>query len=204
MKTIRTAAFFGCACGQPGDPNYDASKNTAKAVAKLGLRVINGGGPGVMHAATEGAKEAGGKTTVVYYAPDKATQFEGKSTINLADTSYEEANFILRIKRLMELADVYIIFNGGTGTISEFGMAWGLARLYFGHHKPFILYGDFWHEIIAAFQKNMKVREESMKVFTIVNSPEQAVAAIEKYDAILSGHRHDHTKCKGEECFLLL
>ena len=36
-----------------------------------------------------------------------------------------------------------MVFNGGTGTISEFGMAWGLARLYFGNHKPMVLFGRF-------------------------------------------------------------
>jgi hypothetical protein len=29
------------------------------------------------------------------------------------------------------------------GTIIEFGTAWVLAKLYYGHHKPFILFGEF-------------------------------------------------------------
>jgi hypothetical protein len=60
-------------------------------------------------------------------------------------------------------------------------MAWGLARLYFGHHKPLILYGDFWQEIIDAFKKNMLLRPEELKVFKIVNSPKQVLEAIEQF-----------------------
>ena len=56
---------------------------------------------------------------------------EGKSEVatNFADKSYEEANYIMRTKKLLELADTYIIFNDGTGTVSEFAIAWRLARL---------------------------------------------------------------------------
>jgi len=52
-------------------------------------------------------------------------------------------NYVERTLKLLELGEIYVIFNGGTGTISEFGMAWGLARLYFGNHKPMVLFGQF-------------------------------------------------------------
>mgnify|MGYP001225568310 CR=1 FL=1 len=72
-------------------------------------------------------------------------------------------------------------FNGGTGTISEFGMAWGLARLYFGNHKPMGLFGRFWEEIIEAFKKNMLLRPEEMRVYEIVETPEGAAEAIKRF-----------------------
>jgi len=61
--------------------------------------------------------------------------------------------------------------NGGTGTVSEFGMTWGLARLHFGQHEDLILYGSWWHEIMEAFAKNMHIREEALKVYHIVDTP---------------------------------
>ena len=76
-----------------------------------------------MLAATKGAKEANGQTTVVYYRPELAMDFEGASTVNLAQESFEKENYIERTRKLLELGDAYIIFRGGTGTISEFGMA---------------------------------------------------------------------------------
>jgi len=84
----------------------------------------------------------------------------------------------------LELGQAFVIFNGGTGTISEFGMAWGLARLHFGHHKPLILYGNFWQEIIFAFTKGMYIRPEERQVFQIVNDPLQVIDVIKKFENI--------------------
>ena len=62
-------------------------------------------------------------------------------------------------------------------------MAWGLARIHFGHHRPLILFGDFWHEIIEALGKNMKLRPEELKVYHIVTTPEEAVIKVKSLEA---------------------
>lgn len=203
-QSIQSISFFGCACGQPGDAQYDGALAVAKLVAASGRRVVNGGGPGVMLAATQGANAGGGKTTVVYYRPELATMFKGEVAANYADETFEESNYVMRTKKLLELGNAYIIFNGGTGTISEFAMAWGLARLYFGHHRPLILYGEFWQEVTDAFKKNMLVRPEEYEVFTIARTPDEAMAAIEKYEAILKVNHHNHTACVNSECYFLM
>lgn len=203
-KIINSVTFFGCKCGQAGDPNFDSARAVAREVALSGRRVVNGGGPGVMLAATLGAREGHGKTTVVYYRPELATQFEGRLAANYAEEHYEEANYILRTKRLLELGDMYIVFNGGTGTISEFAMAWGIARLYFGHNKPLLLYGEFWHAIMAGFKKHMKVRSEDYEVFNIVTTPKEVLEWLDRYEKVLQKNRHEHIDCNGVECHLLL
>ena len=103
-------------------------------------------------------------------------------------------NYLERTLKLLELGHIYVIFNGGTGTISEFGMAWGLARLYFGHHKPLVLYGDFWQEIIFAFTKGMYIRAEERNVFKIVNKPQDALDAILEFEKKLTSANHEHEK----------
>ncbi len=201
---IKSVTFFGCSCGNPGDKNFEEAKLVASTLASTKRTIVNGGGPGVMLAATLGAREVGGKTEVVYYRPELATNFKGEIAANYADKSYEEANYILRTKKLLELGDAYIVFNGGSGTISEFAMAWGVARLYIDHHKPLILYGDFWHHLMEDFAKHMMIRPEEKNVYTIVNTPEAVVDAIEKYEDILSKAYHSQEKCKGPECRLFL
>ncbi|MEI6533525.1 MAG: LOG family protein [Candidatus Roizmanbacteria bacterium] len=190
MNNIKNVTFFGCASVSAGGPTYDSAKEVAKLVAQSGRTVVNGGGPGVMLAATLGAKEAGGKTIAVYYTPSSATHFEGKTGLNYADETYEEANYVVRTKKLLELGDLYIVFNGGTGTISELGMAWGVARLYHGHHKPLILFGDFWHNIMDTFKNYMMVRPEEYEVFTIISDPKEVVPLIEKYDNLINTNGH--------------
>lgn len=201
---IKTVTFFGCACGEPGEKNFEDAKSAAFTVAKSGRTVVNGGGPGTMLAATLGAKEANGKTIAVYYRPELASNFKGEVAAHFADTSFEESNYILRTKKLLELGDVYIVFNGGTGTISEFAMAWGVARLYIDHHKPLLLYGDFWGHLMKDFKEHMLIRPEEERVYTIVNSPTEVIAALEKYENILKVNSHLHKPCKGPECSLLL
>jgi uncharacterized protein (TIGR00730 family) len=204
VNAIKTVTFFGSAVSKSEDENFKNAKAVAYSVAKSGRTVINGGGPGVMLAATLGAREAGGKTAVFYYRPELATNFTGEVALNLADKTYEESNYILRTKKLIELGDAFIVFNGGTGTISEFSMAWGVARLYIDHHKPLLLYGNFWHHIMADFKRLMMIRPDEEKVYTIVTTPDQVIAALEKYENILIKNPHYHKLCRGPECSLLL
>ncbi len=144
--------------------------------------VLNGGGPGIMKASTLGAKEGGGKAIGVSFYPAGATHFEGRDPSNPIDEEIKCANYVERTLKLIDLGDVYVIFSGGTGTISEFGMVWGIARIYFGQHKPFILYGSFWHEIIEAIGKNMLLRPEALRVYKIVTKPQEVLEAIRDFD----------------------
>lgn len=186
FQRIKAVSFLGFADALPGDELYESTKETARVLAEHGIININGGGPGVMRAASEGAHEGGGKAYVATFYPKHMENFEGKDPLNLADKEIIMNNYLDRTLKLLELGNAYMIFNGGTGTISEFGMAWGLARLYYGHHKPLILYGDFWHAIIEAFAGGMKIRQEELRVYRIVNTPERALEALWHYELELS------------------
>ncbi len=205
MRIINAVTFFGSSTVSDQSSEFQAAKQIAAIVAKSDRKVVNGGGSGIMLAATLGAQGAGGQTSVVYYEPELATTFEGKEIHNFADTQYKEANYVNRTQKLLELGDLYIIFNGGSGTISEFGMAWGLARLYFGHHKPLILFGEFWENIMDAFKKNMMIRKEEFEVFKIISSPQEVIPTIEAFEKIITHNRHNHPEDpNNKESFLLL
>jgi uncharacterized protein (TIGR00725 family) len=201
---LKTVSFFGSSTDKPGSMNYQAAHEVAKAVSNSGRIIINGGGPGVMLAATLGAKEVNGKVVVVYYKPELATTFEGRTIINYSDKHYAESNYVMRTKKLLELGDAYIVFNGGTGTLSEFAMAWGVARLYFGHNKPLILYGKFWKDVMRTLRKNMEIRPREKLVYKIINTPNGVVRALDNYEKIIKKNLHRHKKCTGPECNLFL
>jgi len=185
MKKIKQISYFGFADAAPNDPLYKEAYKCSKYLSEKGLVAINGGGPGVMRAVSEGAKAAGGKVVGVTFYPEDITNYEGKDPENPMDEEVETKNYLERTMKLLELGDAYVIFRGGTGTISEFGMAWGLARLYFGHHKPLILYGEFWNEIIKDFKKNMRIRPEDLKVYKIVKTPSEAYQAIKAFEDVV-------------------
>lgn len=179
---LKAVTFLGSARVLPSDRVYQAAFETAKLLAQNGYEIIDGGGPGVMKAATQGGKLGGAKVTGVTFYPTDMELFEARDITNKIDVEIKQENYLQRTLKLLETGQVFLIFKGGTGTVSEFGMAWGLAKLYFGHHKPLILYGDFWYEIIEAFAKNMMIREEELKVYTIVNNPDAVLAAIHRIE----------------------
>lgn len=185
-KLIKTVSCLGFADASPDDPLFKESYEVAYALAKAGYVVANGGGPGVMRATTEGAKAAGGKTIGVTFYPKDVANFEGRDKNNQFDEEIKGESYLERTLKLLEVGQAYVIFKGGTGTISEFGMAWGLARLYFGHHKPLILYGKFWENIMAVFLANMRMRPEEFQVYRVATTPEEVVKSLEMFEYMLS------------------
>ncbi len=193
---ISKVAILGYTDAQADSVDYLDAFETAKVVAKAGYTIVNGGGPGVMRAATEGAHAGGGKAIgITFYpsGPDHPAFFEGRDPNNHFDQEVKTETYVERTLKIMDVADVYVIFNGGTGTISEFGMAWGLARLHFGHHKPLILFGAFWHDVIEALGKNMHLRPEELKVYHIVTTPEEVLI---KLKALGASSAHDYLRTR--------
>ncbi|MDP2734895.1 MAG: LOG family protein [bacterium] len=183
MANFKNITIFGFADSHEDRPEWKDAFETSRLLAEHGYTIVNGGGPGVMKASTLGAKEANGKVIGVSFYPKDAPYFEGRDKSNPIDQEIKTANYLERTLRLLDMGDAYVLFKGGTGTISEFGMVWGTARLYYGKHKPFILYGSFWHEIMEAIAKSMYIRGEELKVYRIVDTPGEVLEELIKLDA---------------------
>lgn len=202
LRIINNVTFFGDSAIPEGDKEYNDAFETAKLLAKNGYTIINGGGPGIMKAATSGAESVSGNTKAIYWEPKLASHFEGKNISNQTDNSEAYSNYMMRTLGLIENGDIFVVFKGGTGTISEFGMVWCIAKLYYGCHKPVILFGEFWDEIIEYIQKNMYIDEVEMAVLHKANSPEEVQMLIEKFQIELS---HCLTKPQnGDESSLII
>ncbi len=191
-STIQYVAIFGYADASENSELFQSVRQVSRKLAEAGYIVVDGGGPGVMRAATIGAKEGGGEVIGVTLYEEDIPEFEGRDPKNLFDQEIKTKSYIERTLALMRTGQVYIVFNGGSGTISEFGMAWGLAKLHFGHHKPLILYGKFWENIIKAFRENMLLRPKELEVYKIVDSPEEVLEAIKKFEEELGRGEHEH------------
>jgi len=172
MKKEKRITFFGSSEIKPEEKDYKNAYQSARLLAKEGFVIVNGAGPGIMKASSEGAKSVGGKTIGVAFDPKGMTKFEGRDQTNPVDEEIIAPSYWERTLKLWQLGDVYVFFNGGTGTISEFGMAWGLARLFFSQHKSLILFGNWWYDITESFGRNMRLRPEELQVYRIVNTPD--------------------------------
>ena len=181
--TIKRAAFLGGADFQPGDDTYQAAFDTAKLLAENGIAILNGGGPGVMRAATEGAHAGGGRAIgVTYYPKYEHSKFEGRDPDNHFDEEITTVHYFERTQTLLQSSDVHVVFRGGTGTISEFGMSWALSRIHEGHSIPLLLFGEFWQEITSCLREHMYMREDEFHIYYVVTSPQEVLEIVQKLE----------------------
>lgn len=198
-KNITHISIFGFADAKPDSQLYQEAYQVAFILAKAGYVVVDGGGPGVMEAASKGAKAGGGRVIGITFYPKDATNFEGRDFNNPIDTEIQTKNYVERTVSLLKEGQVYIVFNGASGTLSEFAMAWGTARIYLGHHKPLILYGKFWKRIIQALKENLMIRPGEDRVFKIASTPEEVLKDIAQFEKEIESGKHKHLKASKEE-----
>lgn len=183
---IKYVAIFGSADVDEKHPLYQEAFSAARYLAYNDKVVINGGGPGVMNAATQGAESAGGETVAVTFYPKDMPEFEGRFGENMVDKEIKTANYVERMFGLMDRADVFICFQGGTGTLSEWSTAWLLAHLYYGKHKPLILYGEFWKKFMAVVNENFFIGKKEESVYKIVKDEKELIQALDEFEKELS------------------
>jgi uncharacterized protein (TIGR00725 family) len=180
---IQKASFLGGADFQPGDQTFEDALETARLLAQSGMTILNGGGPGVMRAATEGAHASGGHVVgVTYYPRYEHANYEGRDPLNLFDEEVVTADYFQRTQKLLQMGDVHIVFRGGTGTISEFGMSWALSRIHEGRSIPLLLFGAFWEEITKCLKQYMYMREDEFRIYCVVTSPQEVLDTIRKLE----------------------
>lgn len=180
--SIQYVALFGSADVDERHPLYTEVFKVARYLAYHGKIVVNGGGPGTMDAATKGAQAGGGETLAVTFYPKDMPEFEGRFTNNIVDKEIKTANYIERMFGLMEHADIFICFQGGTGTLSEWATAWLLAHLYYGNHKPLILYGQFWYELMRVVNDHFFIGEKEQLVYKIVSNEQEMIEALHFFE----------------------
>jgi len=180
-KKIKRVAIFGDGEARQNDRHFKDAAEVARLLAKNGYIIVNGGGPGVMRAATLGAKEGGGKVEVVIVNPsEKIGNYEGvdEENLKMADKIIKADTYDSRLSKLVEIADAFVFFKGGTGTISEMGLAWSKAKFDYGHHEPLIFFGKFWKEIIGGLMKGLGLEEIEKEVVVIVDKTEDVMTSL--------------------------
>lgn len=181
-KIIKKVAIFGNAEAKKTDQHFIDAYNTAKLLAQNGYTIVNGGGDGIMLAATLGAKDGGGRAEIVVLDPkNKPVNFEGynKENHDLADKTYTTPNYPERLNKLIEVGEAFVIFNGGVGTLSEIGLSWQMAKFDFGNHEPLIFFGDQMNQVVEELVKTLNYDPMEKKLYEIVLTPEEVLKTIQ-------------------------
>jgi len=84
---------------------------------------------------------------------------------------------------MLQNSDLHIVFKGGTGTISEWGMTWASSRIHEGNHKPIVLFGDFWQEILEVIEKNLLIRPGEMELLKICLTPKEVLDYVQELNS---------------------
>jgi len=193
-KIIKRVAIFGDADAKKTDQHFIDAYNTAKILAENGYIVVNGGGPGVMLAATLGAKDGGGRVeTIVLDPKKKPDNYEGtnKENDDLSDKIIKTKDYPTRLNKLVEVGDAFVIFNGGVGTLSEIGLTWEMAKFEYGKHEPLIFFGQQLAELVDTLVTKLNYDPIEKKVYEIAMTPEEVVEIIKNR----KGSKKNRVKC---------
>lgn len=100
------------------------AREAGRLVARRGFALLCGGGTGVMEAAAQGAREAGGLTIGILPGSD-ARESPPNPHIQVAIfTGLSDARNAVNVKS----AEVVVAIGGGTGTLSEIALALRAGR----------------------------------------------------------------------------
>jgi uncharacterized protein (TIGR00725 family) len=125
---LRPLAVSVIGASDPTPIERDAAERAGELLARAGALVVCGGLGGVMEAACRGAKRAGG-TTVGILPGDRPE--DANPYVDVAvPTGLREARNALVVRA----GDGALAIGGGTGTLSEIGLALKLGRVVVGVH----------------------------------------------------------------------
>ena len=144
-------AIFGSARAKPGTFVYDEVKRTAAACAAMGCDIVTGGGPGLMQAANEGAKEAGAPGSVGI-----RVELPFEQDVNpFVEQAFEHETFFTRLQHFVIASDAFVVVPGGIGTVLEMFMIWQLLQVRHMPEVPLILVGRMWTGLIEWTKASM-------------------------------------------------
>ena len=183
-------SVFGSARIKPESIHYERARQIGERLAKAGFVVLAGGGPGIMHAANQGAHEAGGSSVGLHIVLPKESRPNPYQTISLSFRHFapRKAAFFMH-------SIAYVALPGGYGTLDELFEALVLMQTGKMPAAPVILVGKvFWsglaHWINEQLLGSGLVDSAVPAAFVIEDEPDAVVAHIERY------YRHNGSRLR--------
>jgi len=174
-------SVFGSARATPQSKYYPIAADLARKLARHGLAVITGGGPGIMEAANKGAYEAGGVSVGLNISLPMEQQANPYQTVSL-NFHY----FFCRKVMFVKYALAFVCFPGGFGTMDEFFESMTLIQTEKIDRFPVVLIGtEFWAPLIEWMRRTMlaefeHIDEQDLDLFTLTDDIDEAVSVIAK------------------------
>jgi hypothetical protein len=75
--------------------------------------------------------------------------------------------------------------------LSEWATAWLLSHLHFGNHKPIVLYGDFWRDLMDVVEDRFMVSEKEKSIYKIVTGEKEMIEVLDQFEKELRARVSD-------------
>jgi uncharacterized protein (TIGR00730 family) len=180
---------FGSARFPDGHPYYEMARETGRLLAEAGFTVMTGGGPGVMEGANRGALEVGGRSV----GCNIELPHEQRPNPYL-DFFLEFRYFFVRKVMLVKYSHGFVVLPGGFGTMDEIFETATLIQTGKIPSFPLILMGtEYWRPLFEMLRGTMlphgTVEAADIDRLQLTDSPEVAIAAVERYANEVAGLR---------------
>lgn len=174
-------SIFGSSRIRRGDPIYDEVKTLSFELARMGVDIVTGGGPGLMEAANAGAVE--GQVDSKSRSFGLAIHLPSEEGANpFVDKVFRHRTFFSRLHHFVRLSSAFIVMPGGIGTALELFMVWQLLQVKHMKKHPLILVGTMWPGLIEWMRATMVerglVNAPDMETVHVVPTAPDAVAII--------------------------
>jgi len=178
--------IFGSARLSQRSKWYRQARELGGKLAKLGIPVLTGGGPGIMEAANRGAFENGGLSVGLNIElPEE--QNPNPYLSRFISFRY----FFVRKVMLVKYSCAFVIFPGGFGTMDELFEALTLMQTKKIANFPVVVFGKkHWQGLMGWMDKHVVsrglVKEDDFKYITITDDVDEAVEIISKASCVES------------------
>jgi uncharacterized protein (TIGR00730 family) len=168
-------SVFGSARISRQDRLYEQARRVGRELARVGLAVITGGGPGVMEAANRGCREGGGLSI----GCNIELPFE-QGFNHYIDLGIDFRYFFVRKTMFVKYAEGFVVFPGGYGTMDELFEALTLIQTGKVHHFPVALFGSaYWDGLIRWLEDPVrsegKIASTDLELFKVCDDAEEVV-----------------------------
>jgi len=176
-----SVTVFGSARTKPTDRFYKATVALSDALAREGLAVITGGGPGIMEAANRGASVRRGKSVGLNI--ELPHEQRGNRFVNVpVNFHYFFARKVCFVKYSMG----FVFMPGGFGTLDELFEVLTLVQTHRITHYPLILFGkDYWRDLIRWMKKTLQthayISPGDLDLFHVTSEVDEAIELIVEY-----------------------
>jgi uncharacterized protein (TIGR00730 family) len=170
---------------------YNKTVKVAKLISSWGESISNegchefvittGAGPGIMEAGNKGAHELGNKSLGL--SIDLPFEQHSNKYVD-EDLDFLFNYFSIRKMHFLIRAKCAIVMPGGFGTMDELFELLTLIQTQRMEPIPIVLMGvDFWKDIInfEAFSKFGVISEEDLSLFSITDSPKEALKIVQDF-----------------------